>query len=655
VLRKLVEAGKNDEEIKAIFIDPANRVGEHCRERPEGADKYLDRNIKRARNKISPKLDIPEADKGEIVRLAELNRGEYEKQRAAAAKKLGYRKTTLDELVGELRQQYSESKGQGHTIEFPEPDPWHHKVDGAELLDAITAKILEHVVLLEHLARAIAVWILFTYLVDTFQFAPRLGITSPTKGCGKSTLLGIVSALSWRALQAANISSSAVYRVIDKYQPTLLIDEADTFLIDNNELRGVLNSGHLKGANIIRASGDDFEPRAFKTYAACAIAQIGSLPPTVVDRSIHIPIQRRKRSDKEVKPFRLDRLEPFKKLARQCQRWADDHRIEVGAQDPELPSEIYNRAADNWRVLKAIALVAGGPWAGYVDECARIACMEDVGEDELLVMLLKDIRETKFVYEVRHDVTSEVEYSGEGEIKSQDLVQHLVQLEGRPWLELPGKDGGGKPLTQNKLARLLSAVHVAPEEIGPKYARARGYRLAHFSESFERYLRNSPEGGPQLSTRPQARQMATSSISQPSTPKNEWTVGNCEKPNNDGLVDGWTVAEGRSEEKKKKPAPELPELPEFLRRSEESAKPAINDNKSNGDGQGLGPHTIQELARRYRDRFEAERKAPNGDDDPEAQGRCDAELRRILVAEYHVFPERVGAEFERVMRVVFDV
>jgi hypothetical protein len=64
-----------------------------------------------------------------------------------------------------------------------------------------------------------------------------------------------------------------------------LIDEADTFLYDNDELRGVLN-GNRKGSTVLRTVGDDHEPRAFATYSACAIAMIGALPDTLHDRAV---------------------------------------------------------------------------------------------------------------------------------------------------------------------------------------------------------------------------------------------------------------------------------------------------------------------------------------------------------------------------------
>ena len=64
-----------------------------------------------------------------------------------------------------------------------------------------------------------------------------------------------------------------------------MIDEADTFLAEAEELRGVLNSGHRRTGEVIRDVGDDFEPRRFSTWAPVAIAAIGKIPGTLEDRS----------------------------------------------------------------------------------------------------------------------------------------------------------------------------------------------------------------------------------------------------------------------------------------------------------------------------------------------------------------------------------
>jgi len=52
-------------------------------------------------------------------------------------------------------------------------------------------------------------------------------------GAARTTLLNVLSRLVRRPVTAANISSPAFFRVIEEACPTLLIDEADTFLRGN--------------------------------------------------------------------------------------------------------------------------------------------------------------------------------------------------------------------------------------------------------------------------------------------------------------------------------------------------------------------------------------------------------------------------------------
>jgi len=50
-------------------------------------------------------------------------------------------------------------------------------------------------------------------------------------------------------LTAANMSSAAVFRAVQEFGPTLIIDEADTFLTpDKPELIGILNSSHVRAS-----------------------------------------------------------------------------------------------------------------------------------------------------------------------------------------------------------------------------------------------------------------------------------------------------------------------------------------------------------------------------------------------------------------------
>src|SRR5262249_39657758 len=247
---------------------------------------------------------------------------------------MGVRIAILDRLVEGERARLGFSGGatdgkQGHAVSFPEPEPcpepepWPEPVHGASLLNGIAAAIRQHVVLTDHARDITALWPLHTYLTDCFLVSPRLGIRSPVKGCGKTLLLDVLSRLVARPLPTANVTPAAIFRVVEAHRPTLLIDEADTFLYENDELRGVLN-GNRKASPVRGPVGADHEPRAFSVYTAVAIALIGLLPDTLHDRAVTIDLQRR-RPNETITPFRPDRADHLDVLARMAARWAKDN------------------------------------------------------------------------------------------------------------------------------------------------------------------------------------------------------------------------------------------------------------------------------------------------------------------------------------------
>ena len=137
---------------------------------------------------------------------------------------------------------------------------------------------------------------IFSHAIDCFEFAPRLIVTSPEPECGKTTLLAILLDLCTRPLPANNVTAATIFRTIEKYFPTLLLDEADTYLRDNEEMRGVLNSGHRRDlAYVLRLVeiNRDYDPRKFSTWCAMAIAGLGRQHVTIESRSIRIELVRK--------------------------------------------------------------------------------------------------------------------------------------------------------------------------------------------------------------------------------------------------------------------------------------------------------------------------------------------------------------------------
>jgi hypothetical protein len=67
-----------------------------------------------------------------------------------------------------------------------------------------------------------------------------------------------------------------MFRAVEQWRPTLLIDEADSFLKDKEDLRGIINDGYQRDGKVIRAEriGKNFEVKGFACFAPCAIAAI---------------------------------------------------------------------------------------------------------------------------------------------------------------------------------------------------------------------------------------------------------------------------------------------------------------------------------------------------------------------------------------------
>jgi putative DNA primase/helicase len=392
----------------------------------------------------------------------------YDRVRQDEARRLGVRVTTLDAEVERRRPRTSSAEGGNDSLIDPDPEPWPSPVDGADLLDSLTATIKAHMILKANAAEAIALWVVHAHAHDCFDVSPILAITSPTPECGKTTLCSILVGLTPRALPTSNITVAALFRTVEKCRPTLVLDEADTFAKDDDVLRGIVNSGHNKaGAFVIRTVGDNFEPRRFRTWAPKAVASIGKLTTTWASRSIHVELTR-KTAAEEVTPIRNGRLGHLEPLKRQAARFVADNVDALREADPNVPG-LDGRPADNWRPLIAIADLAGGEWPAR----ARRIAQGSAGRSETTasIMLLEDIRRI-FAEPDKERITSK------------DLVKALAEMEDRPWPEWKN----GKPITERQAASLLGSFKITPKVIRLGTSTPRGYERRHFDDAFARYL-----------------------------------------------------------------------------------------------------------------------------------------------------------------------
>jgi hypothetical protein len=528
-------------------------------------------------------------DTAELERLARMPPLDYERSRKSAGERLGIKRLSLlDSLVKAKRAELGLDGGddkQGEAIEFPAPEPWPKPIDGAALLDEIANAVRKHVIMTDQARDAVALWALHTYIIRRFAISPKLFVRSAVRGCGKSTLLEVLSHFVARPMLAANITTATAFRIIAKHQPTLLIDEVDTFLGENEELRGILDASHRHDGHVPRLVGDNYEPRNFRVYTAVALAGIGSLHSTLMDRAIVVDLQRR-RAGESIASLRIGKTGHLDDIARRMVRFIADNEERIAVMEPAMPPGIINRAADNWFALLAIADVASGAWPERARRAAEAARIAASGDEDWLELLLADIRDA---------------FGQKAEMASADLVKALVELEGRPWAEL-GKSR--KPLTQNRLARMLKPLGIAPENIRVGDKVPKGYVLTRFEEAFSRYLPS--EGASEPLHRYKADEMGTSEPFQTATNQPDVADRKCEKSANDGPCSGVADRKGDS-------------------------GPRAQRQRANGkDEPGVSRRRIRDLGEQYQELAYANAQANDGDTHTVS---CDAWLRQRLADE----------------------
>jgi hypothetical protein len=341
------------------------------------------------------------------------------------------------------------------------------------VLDLVLRLIEEHIAVTAEERLAIALWMLHTYVFDRYSITPRLALLSPVRGCGKTTVLVLIDKLVANAYRTDNVTPAVIYHELDHHRrATFLIDEGDNLaLLSDGVLRAVFNSGHRRGGNVSRfVSG---KPRKYQTFAPLAVAAIGTLPLPLMHRAIVVNM-RRQAPGETVR--RVDEDDAAFTAAREIiHQWAATCSL---ASDPAMPPALQNRAADNWRVLLAIADDLGH---GEDARAAAIAVGTNRLDEDPGVVLL-------------HDVLTVFLAGGIDRITSVALVEALCELGDGLWHDWrgPKDDRPPRKLTQGELSRLLRPFGIGPRTVWPAQRKPgdksrRGYYRSQFEEAWRVY------------------------------------------------------------------------------------------------------------------------------------------------------------------------
>lgn len=359
-------------------------------------------------------------------------------------------------------------------------------LDGAGILDETRGFIRQFCMFPSPEAlTAVTLWAAHAHLVEHCHTTPRLALLSPEPASGKTRVLEVLETLVPEPMFSLSASPAAVFRTLSDRLVTLLIDEVDTIFRkvgkddSNEDLRALLNAGYRRGATIPRCIGPKHEVQHFAVFCPVALAGLGDCPETIMSRSVIVRMRRRAPGE-DVEPFRGRQHQPAgNAIRRKLEAWAAVVGPSVADAWPEMPEGIFDRPAEVWEPLLAVADAAGGAWP----EKARAACvfLNAAAQDRKVSLGVRLLADLKTVF---GDATA---------MHTETILERLCNgdqygLEAdAPWGELHGK-----PLGVRGLASMLKryAVHSTKVTVGGRSLQ--GYRREHLWDAWVRYLPSSP-------------------------------------------------------------------------------------------------------------------------------------------------------------------
>jgi putative DNA primase/helicase len=433
---------------------------------------------------------------GEVQRLSKLDAAAYDQQRTQTAKRLGIRVGTLDATVARARGRPADAghAGKAEGIAIADDPPWAGPIDLCWALDTALETFKQHVVTEECQLAVAVLWCAHSFIVHNdkiqLEVSPRLLVQAPTEDSGKSILLRAVSVLSHRAVRSSVLTSATVFRVVDLVKPTLIVTEAEQLFRPGtaSELLAVVDASNMRSeAFTVRndmAPDGTWTPRLYSTWHTAAFGSIGTLPRTFQSRGIVVRLRAALPGEAPAH-HRRGVFDPLVDQRRMLAAWGASLGV---LPEATLPGGLFNRAADLWEPLFAIANMAGGRWPSLVTEAAQQVQKVERPVPQI-VRLLAGIHTA---------------FGSAAFLETEALIKKLLADPEEDWhLAYHGRAISPAWLRE-RLANLLdppgSQQSYFVDDLGVRRHR-RGYDRRQFQDAFSRYL--PPEAdGPTETTEP---------------------------------------------------------------------------------------------------------------------------------------------------------
>lgn len=476
ILRELIEAKlKNIKEEKRAAEAEKRRQEERVERQRTSAEREERRKHEKEQRHIEK--DAQRKAKETTKAFADITKLPSERHEA----KLSELAKRLDEDLETLRGEFSEYTGIVDKTGTPSVtwhvEPWPEPVATAALLRDLINKINQHFAARPHEVLTIALWIMMAWVHEiAATYSAILAATSAEPYSGKTTMLGVVSFQTPKPFSAVEATGPTIYRFVDREKPTFILDEADTIFKRKADINSIFNASWTRGTKIPRQVSINgvYVTVWFDPFCPKAIGVLGfNVPRALASRCIVIKTLPKRREDKQ--EFNHIDDEVFAELRRKLARWSADNAAALKDAKPLYPAGFNNRLQANWRLLLAIAELAGGQWSKQAREAAeRIS--RTARKPSLGLQLLAAMQKM---------------FAGRTEITSEEVVTQLRSDPDSIWVDYRGKG----QITQRQVADLLEQYDIIPHPLHPtkrkSFAR-RGYKLAQFVDVFARYQASDP-------------------------------------------------------------------------------------------------------------------------------------------------------------------
>jgi hypothetical protein len=385
--------------------------------------------------------------------------------------------TRLGEDVNNLRAQFAglldierERRGIGDV------EPWSDPVDLNALLDEIHKHRRRFIIIHdEHGAVTTTLWTAFSWVHNEIAtHSPPLLITSADEegNAAKTLLCKYLQYQTPRGKVVGELSGASFFHMIDRVHPTLIIDNAESLFRRKKDLVELLNDSWTRGVPVPRqVHGVTVEYDVFCPKVIGAIAGSNFLPPNAMGRTLHFGMLPKLPSE-TIEEFQYADNDEFLEQRRKFARFALDNAEALRAANPAMPEGFDNRLRANWRLLFAIADLAGSSWLKRI-RAAAVQLTKQYYEPSIGRQCLG-----RFV-----ELFLASEY--EGMVTSAWAQEQFTADPTAVWVNYKGRG----PITQWGIKDILAAYHIRPGLIHPRgRPTARGYKIEWFETVFRHYL-----------------------------------------------------------------------------------------------------------------------------------------------------------------------